>query len=166
MKHFNIVKLTKITFSNVLKLLEDIIDLYHHNVTIEEEFSDTPVRKKALLLPHCSRKHMDQQCKAEFNVETSSYVCNHCSSDCLINRATRIGEKRGYDVYVLPGGSSIHKIINDNDYKGIIGVACPTEARMGREKLSNAEIYCKTIPLLRNGCSNTVFNLKTLEKVL
>lgn len=166
LRHFNALKLTKLTFSNILQLIQDIVNLYEHNLSIQQDYSNVHKGEKALLLPHCARKYMDHRCKADFNPKTSTYECNHCSSDCLIHQATQMGKERGYDVYILPGGSSVQKIIEKHEYKGIIGVACPFEGKMAVEKLKAAGISCKALPLLKNGCSNTVFNLDTLKKLL
>lgn len=161
---FKIQESTGVPVSDVTKVVNDMIDIHANNLSQEQKFEETDVR--ALFLPHCARKYMDNRCEADFNSELSSYSCNHCSEDCLINKATRIGEERGYDVHVLPGGSCIPKILNKRNYEGVVGVACPDEIQLGIDYLKKADISYQGIPLLKNGCSNTEFNLKTLKRVL
>jgi len=160
-------KLTEITGLNVpdaLQLVEDLVDVYVQNVSERERFQKT--KKRALFLPHCSRKFMDSQCRASFNSELPSYKCGHCSEDCLVNRATKLGEEKGYDVYVLPGGSCILDILKRNKYEGIVGVACSQEMKLGGEGLKQMGLAGQAVPLIKNGCANTSFSLQSLEKTL
>jgi len=160
-------KLTEITGLNVpdaLQLVEDLVDVYVQNVSERERFEKT--KKRALFLPHCSRKYMDNKCRASFNSEIPSYKCGHCSEDCLVNKATKLGEERGYDVYVLPGGSCILDILKRNKYEGVVGVACGQEMKLGGEGLKQMGLAGQAVPLIKNGCANTSFSLQSLEKTL
>src|SRR3989337_3435597 len=102
---FRIQEATGLNLSDAVVLLQDLINLQAVNLIERGKFLQT--RKRALLLPHCSRKYMDGRCKASFDQNLPSYVCAHCSPECLVNRASCQAEKRGYDVYVLPGGSCV-----------------------------------------------------------
>jgi len=160
-------KLTEITGLNVpdaLQLVEDLVDVYVQNVSERERFEKT--KKRALFLPHCSRKYMDNRCKASFNSKLPSYKCGHCSEDCLVNKATRLGEEKGYDVYVLPGGSCVLDILKRNKYEGAVGVACSQEVKLGGACLKQMDLAGQAIPLIKNGCANTSFSLQSLEKML
>jgi hypothetical protein len=150
--------------SDAVTLLEDLIDVQARNLMERERFIQT--KRRALLLPHCSRKFMDSRCKATFDPKLPSYVCAHCSSDCQVGEAELLAKKKGYDVYILPGGSCISRILNLNHYEGIIGVACGEEIRTGGETLKAMNISGQTVPLLKNGCANTAFNIENLSKIL
>ena len=82
------------------------------------------------------------------------------------NKADKIAKEKGYDVYVLPGGSCVPKILKAHKYEGIVGVACGEEVKMSLDLLSSMSVVGQSVPLLKNGCSNTVFNLETLTKTL
>jgi hypothetical protein len=163
-KKFKIQEATGLNLSDAVLLLQDLIDLQARNLFEREKFVQT--RKRALFLPHCSRKYMDNHCKAVFDPNIPSYVCAHCSPDCLINRAVSIAEKKGYDVYVLPGGSCISKILKAKNYEGVVGVACGEEIRMSGEILNAMNIAGQAVPLIKNGCANTAFNIDTLSRIL
>ncbi len=163
-KKFKFYEYTGLPVSDGLMVVEDLIDIYIKNIINKKKFSNA--KKKPLLLPHCSRKYMDNRCKAKINPKFSSYECSHCSPDCLINKATKLGRDKGYDVYVLPGGSCIRKILSQRKYKGVIGVACSEEIKMGNEFLDAMKIPSQSVPLIKNGCSNTKFDIKTLKSVL
>ncbi|MQK95109.1 DUF116 domain-containing protein [Escherichia coli] len=134
------------------------------NLSEKEKFRKT--KKRALFLPHCSRKYMDSRCKARFEPSISSYICAHCSPDCLINRAVSIAKMKGYDVYIIPGGSCVYKILKIKRYDGVVGVACGEEIKLAGETLSRMNVAGQAVPLLRNGCANTFFSIETLMHVL
>jgi hypothetical protein len=145
-------------------VLQDLIDLQAINIMARNKFLET--KKRALFLPHCTRKFMDSRCKANFNPEVPSYTCSHCSEDCLVNKATHYAKTKGYDIYVLPGGSCIPKILKSSRYEGIVGVACGEEMKLMSPLLNGMDVAGQGIPLIKNGCASTLFNMDTLQKVL
>ncbi len=158
-KKFRVEEITGLDFSSMLSVVEDLIEIHALNNIYRKDFEITS--KRALLLPHCSRKYMDSNCRADFDSLLPSYFCNSCSPDCLINKASKIGKERGYDVYILPGSSCIPKIINK--YEGVVGVACGEELKLAKKFL---KIPAQGLPLIKNGCANTKFSLEMLEKIL
>jgi hypothetical protein len=161
---FKLTEITGLNVTDALQLVEDLVDIHVRNVSEREHFKKT--KSRALFLPHCSRKYLDNRCKASFKTELPSYKCGHCSDDCLINQATKMAEKKGYDVYVLPGGLCIVDILKRNKYEGIVGVACSQEVKLGGDALKHMGLTGQTVPLIKNGCANTSFNLQSLEKTL
>jgi len=161
---FRIHELTGLDLSDAVRLMEDFMDIQIMNMKAKNNFSKA--KKRALFLPHCSRKFMDSRCKATFNPEIPSYTCSHCSSDCLIHQAVLLGEKNGYDVYVIPGGSCIKEILKKNRYEAVVGVACGMEIKLAGELLSKLNLPGQAVPLIKNGCANTRFDLEFLEKIL
>lgn len=163
-KKFKIQEATGLNLSDAVVLLEDLIDLNARNLVERERFVQT--KKRAVFLPHCSRKYMDNRCKAAFDPNIPSYVCAHCSPDCLINKAVTVAEKKGYDAYVVPGGSCVPKILKTKGYEGVVGVACGEETKLSGEVLASMGVSGQAIPLIKNGCANTVFNIESLLKTL
>ena len=90
---FRIQEATGLNLSDAIDLIQDFIDLQAVNLTERKKFLKT--KKRAILLPHCSRKYMDSHCKAAFDPSIPSYICAHCSQDCLINKQTAWLRKRG-----------------------------------------------------------------------
>lgn len=161
---FRIQEATGLNLSDSLVLLQDLIDLQAINMIQRGKFLQT--KRRALFLSHCSRKYLDSRCKAIFDASIPSYTCSHCSEDCLINQSCRVATQRGYDVYVLPGGSCIPKILRNTEYEGVVGVACGEEIRVLEPLLKSMDVAGQAIPLIKNGCANTIFNMETLAKVL
>ncbi|MGO8807597.1 MAG: DUF116 domain-containing protein [Candidatus Bathyarchaeia archaeon] len=163
-RKFKIQEVTGLNIQDAALLIQDLVKMQTLNLVQKEEFSRT--KKRALLLPHCSRKYMDSRCQATFDPNLTSFICAHCSSDCYVNKAEHLAKEKGYDVYVLSGGSCMPKILKQNRYEGVVGVACGPEVVMSGEKLSSLGVAWQSVPLLKNGCANTIFNLESLVKVL
>ena len=104
--------------------------------------------------------------QSNFEPDIPTYVCQHCSEDCIVNKTDQYARSKGYDVYILPGGSCIPKILKSNSYEGIVGVACGEERKMMGHLLESMNVTGQAIPLIKNGCANTVFNMDTIVKTL
>ena len=163
-KKFKLEEATGLNINDAVVLLQDLIDLQAVNMIERNKFLQT--KKRALVLPHCSRKYMDGRCKAVFDANIPSYTCAHCSEDCLVNKSEKVAKEKGYDVYILPGGSCIPKILKNTKYEGVVGIACGEEMRMLSPLLNSMNVAGQAIPLIKNGCASTVFNMDTLLKVL
>ena len=163
-RKFKIQEATGLDLSDAVVLIEDLIEVQVRNLLEKEKF--VQAKSKALFLPHCSRKYMDNRCKAVFDENIPSYICAHCSPDCLINSAVTIAKSKGYDVYILPGGSCVSKILKAKNYEGVVGVACGEEIRISGEILKCMHATGQAVPLIKNGCANTVFNIEALTGIL
>jgi hypothetical protein len=51
-------------------------------------------------------------------------------------------------------------------YEGVVGVACGEEIKMSGEILKGMDVAGQAVPLIKNGCANTVFNIETLVDIL
>jgi hypothetical protein len=163
-RKFRLQEATGLNLSEIVILLQDLVEIQARNIAEREKFIQS--RRRALFLPHCSRKYMDSRCKATFESDVPTYVCAHCSSDCLISKTVAFAEEKGYDVYILPGGSCVAKILGSKHYDGVVGVACGEEIKISGDALKNTGVAGQAIPLIKNGCANTVFNIETLFKTL
>ncbi|MBT0159596.1 DUF116 domain-containing protein [Candidatus Bathyarchaeota archaeon A05DMB-2] len=163
-RKFRIQEATGLNISDAVVLLQDLIEMQAINLLERGRFLQT--KKRALFLPHCARKFMDNRCKANFDPSIPSYTCAHCSTDCLVNKADTLARKKGYDVYILPGGSCVPKILKNAQYEGVVGVACGEEVKISKELLTSMDVAAQAIPLIKNGCANTIFNMDTLVNTL
>jgi hypothetical protein len=163
-KLFKLDQLTGLNLAEAITLVEDFIQVQNANNIQRETFEKA--EKKALLIPHCARSHMDRQCMADFNPEIPTYTCNGCQDNCLVNQVVKLGEEKGYDVYVIPGGSCVEKILRNRNYKGVVGIACGSELKMALGLLKKLEISGQGVILTKNGCANTKLDLENLKKVL
>jgi len=164
-KKFKVQEITGLNILEAISLFEDLLEIQALNILNRDRFTALSGRK-ALLLPHCARKYMDSRCRAVFDPSTPTYRCMGCSPDCLINQATIIAREKGYDVYVLPGGSCIPRILASGGYDAVVGVACGAELKLGYEILRKMNIPGQAVPLLKNGCAETYFDIEELERLL
>ena len=163
-KIFKLDQLTGLNLTEAITLVEDFIEVQNANNLQREEFEKA--ESKALLIPHCARSHMDRQCLADFDPEIPSYNCKGCSDDCIVNNVVKLGKEKGYDVYVIPGGSCAEKILRDKKYKAVVGIACGSELKLALGLLKKMDIPGQGVMLTKNGCANTKLDLDYLKKVL
>jgi hypothetical protein len=163
-KIFKIDEATGLNVAEAITLVEDLIEVQIENKLERGKFEKA--NHKALLIPHCVRAFMDRRCMAHFEAEVPTYKCQKCNENCTVNKATSLGEKNGYDVYVIPGGSCAEKILRSKNYEGVVGVACGQELKMSIGLLKKLKIAGQGVFLTKNGCANTNLNLESLQKVL
>ena len=160
----NVEEKTGLSLDDAVILVKDMIDNHFNNTLCKPKFNNA--KNKALFLPHCCRKYMDSRCKAEFSAELSTYVCKDCSKDCLASQATKLANKKNYDVFILPGGSCVRKILEKKTFDGVIGIACTDELKLGTKLLDKRRMPAQSIPLTKNGCAGTQFNLEMLKTII
>ena len=49
-------------------------------------------------------------------------------------------EKKGYDVYILPGGLCVPKILENGKYEAVVGVACGEEIKLADKILEKLKL--------------------------
>ncbi|MCS7364126.1 MAG: DUF116 domain-containing protein [archaeon GB-1867-035] len=147
----------KIDEKEILKLYVEL-----KNNANKLKFSKIPFSKRILLLPQCLRP---RDCPAKLN--EFGYECNLSCIKCEISRVIRYAKKLGYqEVFIIPGGSVVEKIFKKFKPKACIGVACLKELILGSFITEKFNIIGQGIPLLRDGCVNTIVNWKDLYSCL
>ncbi len=124
-------------------------------------FANIDFKDRALLLPQCLRNL--EKCKGEMT--EFGWVCKHCGQ-CSISEIKKEAEKLGYQVYIVPGGSMIARIIKANGIKGVVGVACNFELSEGMEMMSTTRIWSQGVTLKKDGCVDTVVDIEEVKKML
>jgi hypothetical protein len=114
-----------------------------------------PYDKRAAFFPQCLRNV--KVCRAELTEE--GYACAKCGS-CEIARFKAEAEALGYGgFYVVPGASMVFKIMKRRSFKAALGVACYFELADAVEKSTLFHIPCHGVPLLRDGCKDTIVDV-------
>lgn len=147
--------------ANLLKLDEHLIDDISIKVRDDinrEKFRKIPADKTLIFLPHCLR-HRD--CPATLQKEGLN--CTECGL-CSIGVIKKKSEPLGYKLYIVPGGSFVKKIVMENKFKAVIGVACHEDLSQMMMLLSD---FCPQGVLLeKTGCFETKVNVKKVfEKI-
>ncbi|MDR2831196.1 MAG: DUF116 domain-containing protein [Methanobrevibacter sp.] len=139
-------------------VMVDHIGVEIRNQINEKKFKDIDNKKKILVFPHCLR---DPNCEATLN--ETGLVCTHCGK-CTIGVIKPKAEEIGYKVFIFPGSTFVNKIVKENDFDSVIGIACYEDLNKSMMKLSN--FNPQGILLSRAGCFKTAVDIKTvLDKI-
>ena len=162
--HFNAASAAE-SIGKSLGLSEALIQFAHvelRNAVYEPEFKKIPFSERALFLPHCSRN--SKTCKATSDEE--GFHCKHCGG-CDISKAVKIAKKLGYtQIFMVPGGSMVKKMLEKYKPKAAIGVSCFHEAIMAFELTKQVKVIPQVVLLIKDGCKDTLLNLTLLEEKL
>ena len=123
------------------------------NRSLRAGFQDTST--KILIVPPCMKAKSDEDCLAT----SSPYgeLCANCTPGCRVNQLTRLGEKHGFQVFIMPdelktfsgGGSEPsgkHSI-------GVVGVSCPLTNAAGGWEMQRLGVPAQGLLLDYCGCN-------------
>lgn len=148
-----------------LGLSDALIQFAHvelRNAVYETEFKKIPFKERALFLPHCSRN--SKTCIASSDDE--GLHCQHCGG-CDVTKAVKLAEELGYtQIFMVPGGSMVKKMLDKYKPKAAIGVSCFHEAIMAFELTKQVNVIPQVVLLIKDGCKDTQINLTLLEEKL
>jgi hypothetical protein len=126
-----------------------------------DSFAATPYNQRVVLLPQCLRA---KDCPAE--IAQHGYECKQCGK-CSIANIVKTTKELGYKgTYIVPGGSLAKTILEDVKPKASLGVACSKELVMGSYLCEKVGVIGQGVQLLKDGCINTVVDLKILKDAL
>ncbi|MFM5882455.1 hypothetical protein SAMN05216439_0967 [Methanobrevibacter gottschalkii] len=149
------------SIANFLKLDEYLIDDISIKVRDElnkEKFRSIPSEKTLIFLPHCLRH---KNCPATLQKEGLN--CTECGL-CSIGVVKKKAEPMGYKMYIVPGSSFVKKIVKENKFKAVLGVACHEDLNQMMMLLSD---FCPQGVLLeKTGCFETKVNIKKIFEKL
>jgi len=83
--------------------------------------------------------------------------CMNCTPGCRINQITRLGEKHGFRVVIIPDElkvfSSKDSNLETNRSIGVLGVACPLTNAQGGLEMIRMGVPSQGLPLDYCGCT-------------
>lgn len=139
-------------------LLIDEISIDLRNRINRDKFKQLEAKDVIMVLPHCLRS---TDCPAILN--ESGINCVKCGK-CSIGTIKTISDKKGIDLYIVPGSTFIKNVIKKRPFKGVIGVACPVDLNLAMMSLDN---FCpQGVYLLRDGCINTLVNVDEVVELI
>lgn len=126
-----------------------------------EQVAAVSFERRLLLLPRCLR---DQSvCKATYDEEgLDCQACGACSLPDLKAEA----EGLGYRVLIAEGSPTVMKIILGGKVDAVLGVACLDVLEKTLDKILLAGIPCMAVPLLGDGCQDTMVDLEAVRAML
>ncbi len=120
-----------------------------------------PFEKRLLLLPQCL-KH-SQSCPAE--IDHLGLICKHCGR-CTIDRISHRAEELGYAVLIVEGSPVVMAMIESGQIQATVGVSCLSVLERVFPYMEAAAVPGMAIPLLKDGCVDTIFDEDWLTDVL
>ena len=89
--------------------------------------------------------------------------CTECGL-CSIGVIKKKAEPLGYKLYIVPGSSFVKKIVMENKFEAVVGVACHEDLNQMMMLLS--DFYPQGVLLEKTGCFETSVNVKKVfEKI-
>ncbi|MCP5098588.1 MAG: DUF116 domain-containing protein, partial [Chloroflexi bacterium] len=145
------------------------------NRAFRHEFLQT--KKKLVLLPPCMKARSADHCEA--TMTPFGERCGACEPGCHVHQVTKLGEKKGFNVLILP--HELNVFSNDKmatkqeNALGVVGVACPLTNVTGGWKTKRLGVPAQGVLIDYCGCSwhwhlaggiPTDINFKQLQHVL
>ena len=149
------------SFANLLGLDDSLVDsigIEVRNKVNKPKFEKIPPEDKIIVLPHCLRS---AQCEA--SLKETGVQCTYCGK-CAIGVIKEKAEPMGYRVFIVPGSSFVKKIIQQNKFKSVVGVACHVDVKQTMMALS--DFAPQGVLLSTSGCFETKVDIsKVLETI-
>ncbi|MBI5291270.1 MAG: DUF116 domain-containing protein [Chloroflexi bacterium] len=129
-------------------------------------------RRRIVIVPPCLRAQPEEKCQA---VATPLGArCGHCTPTCRVHQITRLGEKRGFEVYSIPDELRVFAAGTGRADVGVVGVACALTNWGGGWEMESAGVPAQGLLLDYVGCNlhwdekgiPTDTNLRKLEEVV
>jgi hypothetical protein len=123
------------------------------NRAFREKFLSTT--QKVVLVPPCMRFQPEDKCKA--TPAALGARCAGCTPGCRVHQLTKLGEKHGFSVLMLPddlrvySGGTTH--LNRENAAGIVGVSCVLTNAPGGWKARRLGITAQGVLLDYCGCA-------------
>lgn len=132
--------------------------------------------RKIALVPPCMRAQSEEHCQAR--ITPFGAQCAHCTPGCRVHQITCLGDKAGFDVFILPDQLSVFSTEPTRAEKmhgvGIVGVSCVLTNPAGGWETRALNVPAQGVPLDYCGCQwhwhkegiPTDVNLSQLIRVL
>ncbi len=125
--------------------LVDQIGIEIRNRIYEEDFEKSAPDRRILVFPQCLRNPKCPAPLTRFGIQ-----CKKCGL-CVVGSLKEKAESAGYKVYIVPGGSFVKRIVQNDGPSGALGVACGYELNYSMMEISRV-CPVQGVPLLKDGC--------------
>jgi hypothetical protein len=122
------------------------------NRSFKKEFAQTD--RKVVILPPCMKARLESGCQA---IETPlGERCMACTPGCRVHQVTRLGDKHGFTVLVMPHDLDVFSAdgqgISGGASTGVVGVSCPLTNVMGGWEMKDMGVPAQGLLLDYCGC--------------
>lgn len=132
-----------------------------NNLFWRAQFAAVPFQRRLLLLPRC----LNDEAICAGTTDLNGLHCAGCSG-CIISSLSDRAVSLGYQVTVAEGTSSALLSLIEDGIDAICGVACLDSLEKSFSRVAELGIPHVAVPLLRDGCTQTEFDMEELESFL
>ena len=140
---------------------EDFTTVMLNNALWEPYLAGIPTDQRLLLLPLCLRNQ--SQCSAPS--DELGLICNECGG-CTIPHLSEQAEELGMPVLVAESSSRVVDWVESGEIQAVIGVSCMESLRKAFPSMFRFAIPGIAVPLTKDGCKDTTFDLPFLHDSL
>ncbi|MBR5504255.1 MAG: DUF116 domain-containing protein [Methanobrevibacter sp.] len=149
------------SLAHFLRFDDDLVDhigIEVRNKVNKAKFDKIPPEEKIIVLPHCLRS---RDCEA--SLKESGIKCTFCGK-CAIGTIKSKAEPMGYKVFIVPGSSFVKKIIQQNRFRSVVGVACHVD--LNQTMMALSDFYPQGVLLSTSGCFETKVDISKVLKTI
>ena len=128
------------------------------NAFWREQYAATPPARRLLLLPHCLRDQ--DRCPGTYS--PLGLHCKGCGA-CILPELKAEAESLGYKVLIAEGTPAALQLVLSGRTDAILGVACLDSLEEAYESAAQLGVPYAAVPLLVDGCKDTVADLEALQ---
>jgi len=129
------------------------------NAFWREQFEATPYSERLILLPHCLRDH--DLCEGDYS--PLGLTCAGCGA-CDLPDLQSEAEELGYKVLIAEGTPAVLQVVLSGQASAVLGVACLDSLREAFQSVFQLGIPNVAVPLLEDGCVDTVAELDVVRQ--
>ena len=149
------------SFANLLGLDDSFVDnmgIEVRNKVNKARFEKIPPEDKIIVLPHCLRS-----ANCEASLKETGVQCTYCGK-CAIGIIKEKAEPMGYRVFIVPGSSFVKKIVQQNKFKAVVGVACHVD--LNQTMMALSDFAPQGVLLSTSGCFQTKVDVKRVLETI
>ncbi|OGN75749.1 MAG: hypothetical protein A2X25_02890 [Chloroflexi bacterium GWB2_49_20] len=110
---------------------------------------------KIVIVPPCLKAQTDEECQAKSTPYGER--CANCTPGCRVNQVTRLGEKHGFQVFMIPDQLKVFSgdrpELSPGHSVGLVGVSCPLTNASGGWEIKSLGVPAQGLLLDYCGCS-------------
>lgn len=156
-KHAKCIMKTK----NISEKYKDFITILINNELWRETVKQTPYERRFLLLPQCFR---DKEICSAALVDIG-LLCNECGK-CPTGDLQDEADELNYVSLIAEGTTAVTKLLEQGKIDAVIGVSCMSVLERSFPYMANDAIPGIAIPLYKDGCENTKFDIDWVRKAM
>ena len=122
------------------------------NRSLRAGFLET--QKRIVIVPPCMKAKPEEECQAQMTPYGER--CANCTPGCHVNQITRLGEKQGFEVFIMPDDlktfSSEGQEPGHRQAVGVVGISCPLTNTSGGWEMMRLGVPAQGLLLDYCGC--------------